>query len=160
MDHPLVNQKYQLQKFPGKGGWTYATTPEVLQSKEPPFGWVKVRGAIDGFDLEKYHLCPMGNGQLFLPVRKEIRKKIKKEAGNWVHIILYEDRQPQEIPEEFFLCLSDKPDALRFFDALEDAEKHRYIRCIYAAKTDDITVERIVHSINRLSHRMLFSSQK
>ena len=58
------------------------------------------------------------------------------------------------------MCLSDKPDALRFFDALEDAEKHRYIRSIYAAKTDDIKVERIVHSINRLSRRMLFSSQK
>jgi len=160
MDHPLVNQKYILQKFPGKGGWTYAAIPEVLQSKETPFGWVKVKGSIDGFDFEEYNLSPMGNGQLFLPVRKEIRKKIKKEAGDWVHIILYEDNLPLEIPEEFILCLSDEPESLRFFNGLSEVEKNRYVQWIYSAKTDEIKVQRIVHSIHRLSSGMLFSFRK
>lgn len=45
---PLVNKKYLLEKYPGKGGWTYAVIPEVLQNKKAPFGWVKVKGTIDG----------------------------------------------------------------------------------------------------------------
>ena len=56
----------------------------------------------------------MGNGQMFLPVRVEIRKKIKKEAGDWVHIILYPDNEPLVTPEEMWLCLEDEPKAMKF----------------------------------------------
>ena len=72
---PLVDNEYILQKFPGKGGWTYAAIPEVLQNKNNPFGWAKVNGTIDGFELKHYKLMPMGNSQLFLPVKSELRKK-------------------------------------------------------------------------------------
>jgi hypothetical protein len=27
MEKPLVNKEYLLEKFPGKGGWTYAAIP-------------------------------------------------------------------------------------------------------------------------------------
>jgi len=47
MNSFLVNNTYLLKKFPGKGGWTYASIPEVLQDKKVPFGWVKVCGTID-----------------------------------------------------------------------------------------------------------------
>ena len=85
---PLVNKKYLLEKYPGKGGWTYARIPEILQDKNTPFGWVKVMGSIDGYEIKNYHLMPMGNGQLFLPVKAAIRKKIGKETGDWVQVVL------------------------------------------------------------------------
>ncbi len=88
---PLVAKTYLLEKIPGKGGWTFARIPEVLQSKNTPFGWVKVKGSIDGVSFKKYHLMPMGNGHLFLPVKAEIRKKIKKQEGDYVDIVLYPD---------------------------------------------------------------------
>jgi hypothetical protein len=44
MEKPLLDQTYTLQRFQGKGGWTYAEIPEVAQDKSTPFGWVKVRG--------------------------------------------------------------------------------------------------------------------
>ncbi|MDX5419677.1 MAG: DUF1905 domain-containing protein, partial [Hymenobacteraceae bacterium] len=74
MPQLLTNKSYQLQKLPGKGGWTYAALPEILPDKHTHFGWVRVNGTIDGFELKSYNLMPMGNGQLFLPVRAEIRK--------------------------------------------------------------------------------------
>ena len=74
----LVDNVYVLEKFPGKGGWTFARIPEISQDKKQPFGWKKVRGTIDGYEIRKYHLMPMGNGLLFLPVKAEIRKKIGK----------------------------------------------------------------------------------
>jgi len=30
---PLVDQDYLLQKYPGKGGWTFAMLPEIQQDK-------------------------------------------------------------------------------------------------------------------------------
>ena len=77
----LADNIYLLEKYPGKGGWTYARIPEILQDKTKPFGWVKVCGSIDGYEIKKCHLMPMGNDQLFLPVKAEIRKKIKKQEG-------------------------------------------------------------------------------
>lgn len=107
MEKPLVNKKYLLEKYPGKGDWTYATIPEVPPDKKSPFGWVKVKGSIDGFEISKYHLMPTGNGKLFLAVKSEIRKKIKKQAGDYVHVILYPDNEPLEVPEELLLCLQE-----------------------------------------------------
>jgi hypothetical protein len=83
-DMPLVDKKYRLEKFAGKGGWTYAKIPELLPDKNNPFGWVRVRGSIDAVELTGYHLMPMGNGHLFLPVKAAIRKQIKKQEGDWV----------------------------------------------------------------------------
>ena len=68
-EKPLVSRNYLLEKYPGKGGWTYAAIPEILQDKKSPFGWVKVRGWIDDFEIKNYKLMPMGNGKLFLPVK-------------------------------------------------------------------------------------------
>ena len=87
MDKPLVDNHYVLEKYPGKGGWTYALIPEIPQDKRSHFGWVKVSGTIDGYELKKINLMPSGKGQLFLSVKAEIRKAIRKQAGDSVHII-------------------------------------------------------------------------
>ena len=44
MEELLINQKYQLEKFPGKGGWTYVILPEIPQNIKRKFGMVKVKG--------------------------------------------------------------------------------------------------------------------
>jgi hypothetical protein len=36
---PLVDSNYQLQQYPGKGGWTYAAIPATMQSASSSFGW-------------------------------------------------------------------------------------------------------------------------
>lgn len=139
-----------LEKFHGKGGWTYAPIPEILQDKNAHFGWVKVRGTIDGYEIRKYHLMPMGNGKLFLPVKAEIRKKIKKEEGDKVHVILYPDKEPLEVPEEMLLCMKDEPAALKFFNSLSESEQKFYIQWIYSAKKEETKVDRLAKTIDRL----------
>jgi Domain of unknown function (DUF1905)/Bacteriocin-protection, YdeI or OmpD-Associated len=146
----LVNKKYLLEKFPGKGGWTFARIPEILPDKKAHFGWVKVRGTIDGFEIRKYHLMPMGNGKLFLPVKAEIRKKIKKREGDYVHVILYPDNEPLDIPEEMILCIQEEPEALEFFKSLSESEQKYYIQWIYSAKKEETKIDRLATCINRL----------
>ncbi|NJK98505.1 MAG: DUF1905 domain-containing protein [Bacteroidales bacterium] len=153
-ESPLINQSYLLEKFPGKGGWTFARIPEILPDRKAHFGWVKVKGTIDGYKISKYHLMPMGNGSLFLPVKAEIRKKIKKQEGDYVHVILYPDNEPLEVPEEMMLCLHDEPEALAFFNTLSESEQKYYIQWIYSAKTEDTKIERLAKSINRLQQKL------
>lgn len=150
----LVNKKILLEKYPGKGGWTYARIPEIEKGRNTPFGWVRVKGTIDGFEIKKYHLMPMGNGTLFLPVKASIRKVIKKSDGDYVHVILYADDEPIEIPEEMLLCLVDEPDALSFFNTLSESEKKNYIDWVYSAKKEETKVSRMATTINRLTQKL------
>jgi hypothetical protein len=147
---PLVNKKYLLQKYPGKGGWTYAAIPEVLQNPKAPFGWVKVKGSIDGVAIKNYKLMPMGNGKLFLPVKAEIRKKIGKKEGDWVHVILYADDAPLEIPDELLDCLKAEPDIHQKFLSCTEGQQKEFIDRIYAAKKDETKVLRITELMRKL----------
>jgi hypothetical protein len=154
---PLVNKKYLLEKFPGKGGWTFARIPEVLQDKKTPFGWVKVKGSIDGVAFNKYHLMPMGDGKLFLPVKAEIRKKIKKDAGDYVQVILYPDHEPLEIPIEMIECLKESPVAFKFFKSLPEGEQKYYMQWIYAAKNEITKADRMARAIEKLAKKLKFN---
>ncbi|MFL9831261.1 YdeI/OmpD-associated family protein [Flavobacterium sp. ST-87] len=150
MEKPLVNKEYLLEKFPGKGGWTYAVIPEIAQDKRAPFGWVSVCGSIDNYELKNYKLMPMGNGKLFLPLKAAVRKKIKKEAGDYVKVILHKDNSAIEIPDELALCLKDEPGAYEIFTNLTQGTQKAYIDWIYAAKKDQTKVDRIANTITQI----------
>jgi Uncharacterized protein conserved in bacteria len=153
MEQPLVDEKYLLEKFQGKGGWTYARIPQILQDKSSPFGWVRVRGSIDDYEIKSYHLMPMGNGNLFLPVKAAIRKKIGKKESDFVHITLYKDNLPVEIPEELQTCLMDEPAVYKNFSSHTPGEQKGFIEWIYSAKKEETKIERIAELIRRLQTR-------
>jgi len=154
---PLVNKSYLLQKFPGKGGWTYAEVPEIAQNKNNPFGWVKVKGSIDGVELKQYKLMPLGNGKLFLPVKAEIRKKIKKQAGDYVKVILYSDESPLTLPQEIVECFELEPKkVLKNFLAFPEGQQKAYLDWIYSAKTEETKAKRILQMMERVSKNLRF----
>jgi uncharacterized protein YdeI (YjbR/CyaY-like superfamily) len=93
---------------------------------------------------------PMGDGTLFFPVRVEIRKKIKKEAGDEVHIILYQDLSALETPKELLVCLKDEPLAHERFLKLSEGKQKEIIDWISQAKKEETKVERIASSIDKL----------
>ena len=83
---------------------------------------------------------PYGEGKLFLPIKTGIRKKIKKGEGDYVHVILYADEEPIEVPTEMLSCLEDEPRAEKFFISLSDGEKQNYINWIYSARQEETKV--------------------
>ncbi|MEL1244223.1 YdeI/OmpD-associated family protein [Flavobacterium sp. DGU11] len=153
MEKPLTDKQYLLERFPGKGGWTYARLDEIPKDNDMPFGWVKVKGTIDGYSIEDYNLMPMGGGGLFLPVKAEIRKKIGKEEGDHVHIILYRDDSVFEIPEVFRQRLDDYPGLYAVFTKHKKWEQRMCINWIYSAKRPETVNERIIKTIYRLQRR-------
>jgi hypothetical protein len=148
MQKLLIDSHFLLQKFPGKGGWTYAEIPDVSQHRKTGFGWMKVSGTVDGFAIKDYNLAPMGQGRMFLPVKAEIRKAIKKEEGDTVHIVLYADIEPISAEDDFEICLADEPKAQKFYQSLTAAEKISTKTWVNSAKNSDIKVERIAKVID------------
>ena len=107
----LVDKDYILFKIGGKGGWTFVEIPEIPMPKTS-FGMLKVKGKIDDYEFSNLNMMPIGNGNIGLPIKSAIRKKIKKEAPDTVHITLYEDKTPLIIPEELLLCMEYEEGAL------------------------------------------------
>jgi len=150
-----------LDKFPGKGGWTYTLIPEIPPDPHAPFGWVRVRGTIDGVEIRDYHLMPWYGGSelLFLSVKAALRKRIKKEAGETIHVVLYRDDDPLEVPDELLACIADDAEARRFFDSLTDGERHRFVKWIYSAKGEKTRVERMAKTVAALAEHKKFEER-
>lgn len=119
----IIEGEFFLERFPGKGGWTFIRVPKTLLPSGKAFGMIKFSGKIDDFEFEGKHLMPMGNGVLFLPVSKAIRNAIGKEEGDSVLVKLFREEIPSTIPEELIECLEDDPGKLQLFNQLSDAER-------------------------------------
>lgn len=104
-------------------------------------------------------VMPSGKGVLFLAVNAEIRKKIQKQAGDYVHIVLYPDNEPIEIPKEFLLCLQDDIVALQFFNSLIESEQYK-LSVIYSAKGEQTRVDRIAKTVTQLANRKKFADKE
>ncbi len=151
MKKKLAEGTYVLEKYPGKGGWTYIALPEVQPAKNTPFGWVKVSGHIDAYALQQISLMPMGDGKLFLPVKAAIRKKIQKEAGDFVHLLLYNDNTPLEIPDEILECFAMEPAThLTTFKNLALWEQKAFLNWIAEAKREETKAKRIAEMMRRM----------
>ena len=103
---------------------------------------------------------PMGNGKLFLAVKAGIRKQIKKQAGDFIHVTLFADDMPVEIPEEFKCCLLDEPNAFENFMKYTDGEQKAFIDWIYSAGKEDTRIERMAKSINKIARGQKLANDK
>lgn len=146
----ILEGEFVLEKFPGKGGWTFMRFPlEILPAKKA-FGMIRVSGLIDTYKFEGKHLMPMGNGFVFLPISKPIRSAIGKELDDFVRIQLMREELPSQIPDELIDCLDDDPGKLKFFQKLSEAKKKRWVELIYTTNSPDIKADRIVKLLNQL----------
>ena len=100
---------------------------------------------------------PIGNGKLFLPVRAEIRKKIKMEVGDFAHVILYSDQSSLTIPVEIIECFKNEPQKLYdIFIGHTDVEQKTYLDWICRTKTEETKADRISKMMERLQNKLKF----
>lgn len=143
----MVDKDYLLETIgEGKYVWKVAMIPEVAMPKVS-FGIMKVKGKIDTYEFSNAHLMPMGNGHLGLPVKAALRKKLKKQAGDMVHIVLYKDQAPLVVPNELLLCMEYGEGILERFETYSDSEKKAFIDWIYSARTEQTKADRIAKTI-------------
>lgn len=156
MAKPLIKGKFILEKYPGKGGWTYAVLPGVENKSKSQFRWVRVKGKIDGYEIKNYNLMPVKGGKLFLPVKADIRKIIGKQEGDYINVEFYYDDTQVEIPGELLECLKNEPGALETFLSYPAGEQRGFINWILEAKTESTKVKRLTETLRKLSLRQRF----
>ena len=156
MPTELFNGDVTLERFPGKGGWTYAPLPATVTAPKSWFNQLRVSGQIDDFVLENAGLMSMGKGRLFLPVRAEIRKHLGKQAGDVVRLVLLRDEETAVLTvseEDFEECLAATPDALRHYRQLPAAQRQAWITWVAAAPSDEQQVTRAETACIRLAQQ-------
>ncbi|MBC9930058.1 YdeI/OmpD-associated family protein [Chitinophaga qingshengii] len=152
METPLIDQDLLLERFDGKGGWTFIRLPDMPKG-QGYFGMRKVRGFIDQYELPPCNLMPFKKGVMMLPVKAAIRKQIKKEAGDHVRLILYTaGQQTREIiPDDFLECLRDEPEALQAFQAMPQAEQEKCLQWLMEVSVPEARIQRMADAINHLA---------
>lgn len=149
----LIEGEFFLEKFSGKGGWTFVRLPISQLGAKTHFGMLKVSGSVDSFEFKEKTLMPMGDGFLFLPISKEIRTQIKKGEGEKVNLQLFRNGIPTQLTEELRDCLLDDPGKLELYLSLGSDEQTRWLETIYSATSEEQKAERIVRLLEYLGKK-------
>jgi hypothetical protein len=152
MKQPFFNDNCILQKGEKKGAWTFITIPPIENLPKKRNGTVKIRGSLDSYALD-CHMWAMKKGN-FIAVKADIRKQIKKEEGDTVKVVLYLDEPEMVREDDLMLCLKEEPTLLLRFNALHDSEKKEITDWIFSAKTEDMKIQRIGETMEKLEAKV------
>jgi hypothetical protein len=124
-------------------------------------GQVKVKAWIDNV-LYRGSLVTMGYKFHCLGVTQEIRKKIEKNAGDSVHIVIERDLDERiiDIPEDLLELLNQKPQLKTYFDSLAFTHRKEYVVWINDAKKDETRQNRLKKTIEMLENKKRNPSEK
>lgn len=150
-----------LKKFQNKGektGWTYLDIPVELANQLKPNQRksFRVKGFLDAVAIERAALLPMGEGEFILPVKADLLRKLRKEAGTEVLVKLDYDESPHLFDPEFEACLQDSPEALAYFSSLSPSHQRYFDKWIAEAKTQATREKRLVEVLVALSRNWDF----
>lgn len=158
MESIQINREALIEKFPGKGGWTYIIISEISPVHRNHFGQVKINGFIDHYALENAVLMPLSNGQLFLSLNANMRKILKKAVGDTVQLQLSLANTSAIGEQDFIEILADEPDAFTYYKQLAEEEKKNYLDWINETKNQEVQIERIAKTVNELYDKSRFKN--
>jgi hypothetical protein len=117
----------------------------------------RVKGKLDNYRIEKVAMLPMGEGSFIIPFNAQMRKGTRKQNGSVLNVSLELDERKIPINTELLDCLSDEPEALKYFNSLPKSHQGYFSKWIDTAKTKSTKAKRIAESVNALSLRKNFS---
>ena len=159
----MVKFSTTILKFDAQGektGWTYIVIPAATAKKLNP-GVKKiyrVKGKLDELKVDKVALIPMGEGDFIMPINAAMRKGIGKRKGATVTVQLEVDVAPILPPAELIACLSDEPEALKYFNLLPQGHRNYFTKWIDNARTDITKAKRIALVIKTMVRKMDFGA--
>ena len=118
----------------------------------------RVIGSLDEVPVEHLALIPMGEGDFIIPLKTDLRRKLRKQKGATLQITIEADDRPLPMSEDFLTCLEDEPNALEQFKKLPGSHQRYYSKWIEEAKTEATKAKRIAQAIKGLSARLDFGA--
>jgi len=155
----MVSFNVEIEKFDTNGektGWSYLFIPAAIAAQIKPGERrsIRVKGTIDGVNISGMSLMPMGEGDFILPLKKAIRKAIRKEAGATVVLSLEHHADFKiEMPEDLEICLAQEEGASAYFLSLTKSHQNYFIVWLNTAKTEATRTKRLVMIVNAMVHQ-------
>ncbi len=154
----MIAFKTVIKKFKEQGektGWTYIeVSAQDAETINP--GCKKsfrVKGKFDNYSFEGMNMLPMGEGNFIIALKSDIRKIIKKKAGDFLNVQLSFQKKAYEIAADFLACLEDEPTALAYFNTLPTSHRNYFSKWIESAKTEPTRTKRIIQAVDALSKK-------
>jgi hypothetical protein len=148
---PFLKGSFILQKYPGKGGWTYLSLPKQEDLPKTPFGTRYVKGKIDQVGILGLSIWSTKSGSLFFPVKAALRKELGKKEGDTVTITLYHDNNELVVPKEFRMLLKEEPLAAKKFRSLTPGRQRELVNWVEKAKGMETRINRMAQVLKTLA---------
>ena len=84
----IDNQELKLEYKKGFGAWTYHLRIPGTAGIEGKWGFLKVSGTIDGYEIKSINLAPRKNEDKLISINKKIRDALDKSGGDIVTVTL------------------------------------------------------------------------
>ena len=85
----IDEQELKLEYRKGFGAWTYHLRIPGTAGIEGRWGYMKVSGTIDDYEVKDLNLAPRKNEDKIISINRKIREAIGKGAGDTVKVTLY-----------------------------------------------------------------------
>lgn len=85
----LDEEVLELHYVPGFGAWTYHLRIPNTEHIDGRWGFMKVSGTIDDYEITRLNLAPRKGEDKIISINKKIRDAIGKSGGDSVVVTLY-----------------------------------------------------------------------
>ena len=158
----MVSFQVLIERFKDKGeksGWTYIYVPEslALQIKPDCRTSYRVKGFFDALPFEGVAVVPMGEGDYIIPLKAELRRKLRKKEGDLLKVSLEEDKDFKiPMPADLEECLNEQPHFMENFMKQPKSHQNYYFNWINSAKTEPTRAKRIAMTVNAMDKNFDF----
>lgn len=158
----MISFSTRIKRFEKNGektGWSFIEISQRQAAQINPGTRVsfRVKGSIDGHEIQKTSILPVGEGSFILPINGTIRKAIGKAMGDKVQVSLALDERALTLSPIFMTCLKDDPPALKHFRTLPKSHQNYFSKWIESAKTTSTKTKRITMAVMALSQGFGFA---
>lgn len=157
----MVNFNAIIEKFNKQGektGWTYIYIPFDIAKKlnKGIKRSYRVKGKIDSTPIKQLALIPMGGGDFIIPLKADLRKKIKKQKGEKIKLALELDTSEFKLNSDLLDCLKEDKASEKFFKTLTPGHQKYFSKWIEEAKTIETKSKRIAQALEGFKMKMGF----
>ncbi len=146
----MRKRKFKAEILTSDSGGMYVIVPFDVEKE---YGKKRVK-IIAKIESETYQgsLVRMGTPDHILLMRKDIREKIGKTAGDIVSIEVEEDTAPRvvAVPKDLQKLLDENPKEKSFFQKLSYTHQKEYVQWIEGAKREETRLRRLNKAIEMM----------